>query len=114
MGIGTTSQSSNLAQKDGSSILTECSLLKPTIHPTISQQTVTSGDCVSTMFRFNSTTSLQLVLHSCFHNRSFCSHLRDRQPSRFLSHFRRLADRHVTPTLGTLVTAQQILELPSA
>src|SRR2546421_36081 len=101
MGIGTTSQSSNLAQKDGGSILTACSLLKPTIQPTISQQTVTSGDCVSTMFRSSSTTSLRLVLHSCFQHRSLRSHLLDRQASRFLSQLRPLAGPPPTPSLWT-------------
>src|SRR2546428_13926231 len=97
MGVGTTSQSSSWAQKDGGSILTECSRLKPTIHPTTSQQTVTSGDCVSTMFRSNSTTSLRLVLHSCFQHRSLCSHLLDRQASRFLSQLRPLAGSTLLP-----------------
>src|SRR5207244_9426426 len=106
MGIGKTSQSSNLAQKDGGSILTACSLLKPTIQPTISQQTVTSGDCVSTMFRSSSTTSLRLVLHSCFQHRSLRSHLLDRQASRFLSQLRPLAGPLLTLTLGTSATGQ--------
>src|SRR5438876_10271897 len=111
MGIGTTSRSSNLAQKDGGSILTACSLLKPTIHPTISPSTGRSGDCVSAMFRSSSTTSLRLVLHSCFQHRSLCTHLLDRQARRFLSQLRPLGRRLLTLILGTYATAQQMFEL---
>src|SRR5438309_9719236 len=102
MEIGTTSQSSSWAQKDGGSILTACSLLKPTIHPTISQQTVTSGDCVSTTFRSNSTTSLLRVPHSCSQR-----HLQSRLPpdpraSQFLSPLQPQEGQYSTFTLGTL------------